>query len=288
MSEIYGASGEVLTEKDTDTIAADTWQGIPMVPEDTIDPRVMNEMNYILTDLIGGDGDLVNHPELQGLDINQIKTGLNFLLKNPSLDIKKQSALLKDSWRINFRAKPPTPAEFLTEKYLGPVAPTIFPHIRTAFLEFFEPTKPYRTAVLYPHIGWGKSYLTVLINVYIGLHLSLMRAPWKYFGQSQPLDCNVLTPTGFIPMGDIKVGDQVVTPDNNIAEVIQLHPQGIIPTYEIELEDGRKTRSSAEHIWYVSYRKDDSDEDIWEHVNTQFMIDNPEFDFDIPDCNFGQ
>ena len=77
--------------------------------------------------------------------------------------------------------------------------------------------------------------------------------------------------------------ERILTPDNKEAEVIQLHPQGKIPTYEIELEDGRKTRCSAQHLWKVSYRKDEDGDKIWEVVNTQFMIDNPNLDFEIPD-----
>jgi hypothetical protein len=74
-----------------------------------------------------------------------------------------------------------------------------------------------------------------------------------------------------------------VTPDGGESEIIQLHPQGIIPTYEIELDDGRTTRCSAEHIWHVSYRTSESGDQIWENVTTQFMIDNPSIDFEIPE-----
>ena len=127
------------------------------------------------------------------------------------------------------------------------------------------------------------SLFTVLSNLYISTCTSLMWAPYKYFGQSQPLDCKVYTKDGYKLIGDIKVGDKVITPNNDEAEVIQLHPQGKIPTYEIELDDGRKTRCSAQHLWKVSYRLDSNNEKIWEIVNTQFMIDNPNIDFEIPD-----
>jgi hypothetical protein len=250
---------------------------------DDMDPRVVNELQYIIQDIIGGDPRALERPEFRGLDIGQIKAALNFILEDATLSEGQKADLLTNSWRVNYRDRPPTPTEFLTEKYLGPVANTIYPQVKKAFLEYLDPTKPYRTVVLYPHIGWGKSYLAVLVNIFIGMNLSMMRAPWKFFGQSQPLDCKVLTPTGFKAMGDIEVGDEVTTP-GGVTEVIEIHPQGTIPTYEIELEDGRKTRCSAQHLWKVSSKKDITGEKLWEIVDTQFMIDHPELEFELPEA----
>jgi hypothetical protein len=42
--------------------------------------------------------------------------------------------------------------------------------------------EPYRDAVLYTYIGSGKTTLSVLINLYMTVHLALMRDPKKYFG----------------------------------------------------------------------------------------------------------
>lgn len=68
-------------------------------------------------------------------------------------------------------------------------------------------------------------------------------------GKAQPLDEPVLTPFGFRPMGSLKVGSKVISADGSAATVIQVHPQGKIPVYEIVLEDGRLTRCSLEHLW---------------------------------------
>jgi len=157
---------------------------VPAADPATIDPRVLNEMNYILKDLLAGDEDTLNRPEFRGLNVSQIKAALDFILSDEQLSSLQKSDLLANSWRVNYRDKPPSPEEFLTEKYLGPVAGTIFSHIRETFIEFLDPTKPYRTCVLYPHIGWGKSYLAVLVNLFVGVHMAMMRAPWKFFGQS--------------------------------------------------------------------------------------------------------
>jgi hypothetical protein len=149
---------------------------------DGADPKVITNLQFILEDLLAGDPNA--EQAIRGIDVTLVKTALDFLLNHPDLSEHQKSDLLANGWRINFRAKPPSPEEFLTYKYLGPTANNIYPHIKEAFLEYMNPTKPYRTAVLYPHIGWGKSMLTVLINLYIGIHLSFMKAPWKFFGQS--------------------------------------------------------------------------------------------------------
>lgn len=157
---------------------------VPAADLTKMDPAILNELNYILKDILAGDPSTLERPEFRGLNISQIKAALDYILSDQSLSSTQKSDLLANSWRVNYRDKPPSPEEFLTERYLGPVANTIFPHIKQSFVDFLDPTKPYRTLVLYPHIGWGKSYLAVLVNLFVGVHMSLMRAPWKFFGQS--------------------------------------------------------------------------------------------------------
>ena len=72
-------------------------------------------------------------------------------------------------------------------------------------------------------------------------------------GKAQPLDSKVLTPSGFIAMGDIKVGTKVYTHTGAISEVIGVYPQGKRPIYEITLSDRTKIRVSDEHL-NVVYR----------------------------------
>lgn len=136
----------------------------------------------MLIDLIAGDDDVLARTDYRALTLDVIMKALQFLLDNPMLDEKQKAFLIANSWRINFRDKPPSPEEFITEKYLGRAALQTYDRVKTVFKEFMDPSKPYRNLVLYPCIGWGKSYLSTLINIYIGIHLSLMRNPYKYFG----------------------------------------------------------------------------------------------------------
>lgn len=67
-------------------------------------------------------------------------------------------------------------------------------------------------------------------------------------GKAQPLDSKVLTPNGFIRMGDVTVGTEVYTHTGAVAKVSGVYPQGIRPIYEITLSDRTKIRVSDEHL----------------------------------------
>ena len=77
-------------------------------------------------------------------------------------------------------------------------------------------------------------------------------------GKAQPLDSQVLTPTGFVRMGDIKVGDTVVAPDGTDTVVMGVYPQGMTEVYELTLDDGRKVKADGNHLWTVANGNDRS------------------------------
>lgn len=73
-------------------------------------------------------------------------------------------------------------------------------------------------------------------------------------GKAQPLDSSVLTPDGFIKMGDVVPGTIVCTPDGGQAEVIQVFPQGEQDIYRITLSDGSQVEATEDHLWEI-YRR---------------------------------
>ena len=75
-------------------------------------------------------------------------------------------------------------------------------------------------------------------------------------GKAQPMYSKVLTPNGFIPMGDVKVGTKVIAGNGNVANVIGVYPQGKRDIYEITLDDGSKCRCCNEHLWTVQTIED--------------------------------
>lgn len=99
---------------------------------------------------------------------------------------------------------------------------------------------------------------------------------------AQPLDSKIVMADGSLKnMGDIKIGDKIKSPSEGTTEVINIPYHGIADCYEIELEDGRTVRCSAQHLWKLSYKKDKKGNPIWEVKDTQFIIDHPEYEFEL-------
>lgn len=80
-----------------------------------------------------------------------------------------------------------------------------------------------------------------------GKHLCLLKSRRK--GYEQPYSEPVLTPTGFVEMGLLKVGDLVMNPCGDPCKIIEIIEQGEQDVWEIELQDGRKVRCGENHLW---------------------------------------
>lgn len=73
-------------------------------------------------------------------------------------------------------------------------------------------------------------------------------------GKEQPLFCKVLTPNGWVRMGDLKCGDEVLTPTGEISKITNIYPQGIKEVFKITFSDGSFTYAGHEHLWKVQTR----------------------------------
>lgn len=194
----------------------------------TFDPEMMKvgELQHILTDILAGDPDALDRPEFKALNLANIKKALDWLAQQDGLSDTAKANLTTEGWRLGFRSKPPTMEEFLTPKYIGPSAETLYPPVRKTLIEAFDPLKPYRTLVLAPHIGYGKE------------------------GQN---DTPVITPSGTKPIGTMQVGDIICDPDGGTTTVTGVFPQGFRKDlYTITFKDGRKSTVGAGHLWKAS------------------------------------
>lgn len=70
-------------------------------------------------------------------------------------------------------------------------------------------------------------------------------------GKEQAIDAPVLTPTGFVKMGDLQLGDSVISRDGSPTTVTGIFPQGVKKLFNITLEDGRVAEAGEEHLWKV-------------------------------------
>ena len=67
-------------------------------------------------------------------------------------------------------------------------------------------------------------------------------------GKAQPLYSKVLTPNGFITMGEVTTDTKVITRNGNVTDVVNVYPQGIRKVYEIRLSDGTAIRVADNHL----------------------------------------
>lgn len=74
-------------------------------------------------------------------------------------------------------------------------------------------------------------------------------------GKAQPLYSKILTPDGWISMGDIQKNTKIITPTGAVSKVIGVFPQGLKDIYEIIFHDDSKTRCSGDHLWEVKAPK---------------------------------
>nr|UWI13291.1 MAG: Hom-end-associated Hint [Bacteriophage sp.] len=65
-----------------------------------------------------------------------------------------------------------------------------------------------------------------------GKHLCVLKSRRK--GYEQPYSEEVLTPTGFVTMGSLKVGDYVMNPNGQPVRIGDIVEQGVQEVYEVE------------------------------------------------------
>ena len=70
-------------------------------------------------------------------------------------------------------------------------------------------------------------------------------------GRAQPLSTPVLTPDGFRPIGELRVGDLVTASDGRPTPVLGVYPQGRKKVFRVRTQDGASTLCCEEHLWHL-------------------------------------
>lgn len=129
---------------------------------------------------------------------------------------------------------------------------------------------PNCSKIYYSTAGRGSARMLFRNN----LQLKMMSTEGHLLGNAQPLYSRIMKPDGtYTTMGEIKLGDRIKSPTEGETEVIGIFPQGKRDIFEIELEDGRKVRSSDNHLWKVAIDKDKTGNWNWQVVSTLQLID---------------
>jgi hypothetical protein len=75
-------------------------------------------------------------------------------------------------------------------------------------------------------------------------------------GKAQPLTSKLLTPTGWMRMGDVQTGDTLIGGDGRPITVTGVFPQGKKRIYRVTFRDGSSARCCADHLWKVQTQND--------------------------------
>ncbi len=114
---------------------------------------------------------------------------------------------------------------------------------------------------------------------YIATDYNLVVATNTSSGKAQPLSSKVLTPCGYIRMGDLSIGDLVISCTGKPTPITGIYPQGMQDVYEITFSDNSKTHCTKDHIWPIykaGYRNKKRDGVIGcRNWTLEELIDNP-------------
>lgn len=70
-------------------------------------------------------------------------------------------------------------------------------------------------------------------------------------GNAQPLNSLIATPKGWVTMGSVKEGDEILIPRGGTAFIDGVYPKGKRPVYKVTRADGSSTEACNEHLWDV-------------------------------------
>lgn len=140
----------------------------------------------------------------------------------------------------------------------------------------------------------------VIIPVSPSLDLALggglVEGTWNIFsgppkcGKEQPLTATVYTPNGPKTMGDIKVGDIVLTPDGS-SDVIAVFDNGLKDIYKVEFENGDVVECGYEHLWEVIDKADNQTKVLeLNEILSGGILHNyePRWEIKTPRCEFAE
>jgi len=93
--------------------------------------------------------------------------------------------------------------------------------------------------------------------------------------KAQPLTAKILTPNGWCNMGDLKVGDYVISVNGEPTKVLSIHPQGMKDIYKVNFNDDSSTECCEDHLWAV---KNENQRNYYKKINGKNIKSDHDWD----------
>lgn len=74
-------------------------------------------------------------------------------------------------------------------------------------------------------------------------------------GKGHDLSTPLLTPKGFVELGNLNVGDYVIGSNGKPTKITKIYERGTIPTYKVKFSDGAEILCDGEHLFNVTNTK---------------------------------
>ncbi|MFW6242913.1 MAG: SNF2-related protein [bacterium] len=97
---------------------------------------------------------------------------------------------------------------------------------------------------LYPYQSQAALFCNAVRNVLLALDMGT--------GKAQPVDSKLLTPNGWVRMGDLNIGDFVFGSDGKPKRILGIYDQGVKDIYKVDFNDKTSVECCNEHLWNVN------------------------------------
>lgn len=104
------------------------------------------------------------------------------------------------------------------------------------------------TRIIRPHEGFQEQFVRSNVDFVVG-------GGSMGGGKENPIYTPILTPNGWVKMGELSIGDFVNTPFGSPSRVLEIYEHKNKDIYEVETFDGRKSHCGIEHLWSFRTRK---------------------------------